>query len=51
MSKHSSAEGKLHISKQLRQNAAKATKRPAQMNEGTPIGLPPKGSNSNNQYR
>jgi len=51
MSKHSSAEDKLHISKQLRPNLSKASKRPGQFNEGTPIGLPPKGTNSNNQFR
>jgi hypothetical protein len=50
MSKHKSAEQKLHISAQLRSGNKSMQKKAAQ-NVDTVHPGPPKGTNSNNQFR
>jgi hypothetical protein len=52
MSKHSSAEDKLHVSKEVRlKNTRPPSSQQNLVDKAAPIGLPPKGTNANNQYR
>jgi hypothetical protein len=51
MSKHATAEDKLHVSQQVRPKQQKSARLTAsQKNQNTPQ-MPPKGTNANNQYR
>ncbi|HET9850460.1 MAG TPA: hypothetical protein VFP35_02435 [Candidatus Saccharimonadales bacterium] len=49
MSKHTSADNKLHIQRSARNPGAQPTK-PADPSKTAPQ-VPPKGTNANNQYR
>jgi hypothetical protein len=50
MSKHSSAEDKLHLSKQLRGRSTPTKDRLLRGDNAAPQ-VPPKGTNANNQFR
>jgi hypothetical protein len=51
MSKHTNAEGKLHIPGSLRRSAAIPAKQPLVSKEDMAPQVPAKGTNANNQYR
>lgn len=50
MSKHSNAEGKLHVSKEVRRQPVPIKQTPSPKDNSAPQ-VPPVGTNANNQYR